>query len=112
MAGFEVFSLGDVVLQSGSTLWQARLAYKTYGSLNDARDNVVLIPTFYAAHHSDVEAMFASFAYYFKSGEQHSINSATYLLPPGLPGAVILDATANNDVLYQMLNGRVAPVAR
>ena len=55
----------------------------------------------------DVEAMFASFAYYFKSGDQHSINSATYLLPPGLPGAVILDATANNDVLYQMLKGRV-----
>jgi hypothetical protein len=60
----------------------------------------------------DVEAMFASFAYYFKSGEQHSINSATYLLPPGLPGAVILDATANNDVLYQLLKGRVyvAPI--
>ncbi len=45
MPGFEIFSLGDVVLQSGSTLWQARLAYKTYGSLNDARDNVVLIPS-------------------------------------------------------------------
>ncbi len=41
--------------------------------------------------------MFASFAYYFKSGVQHSINTATYLLPPGLPGAVILDATANID---------------
>src|SRR5258706_7543181 len=55
----------------------------------------------------DVEAMFASFAYYYKSGEQHSINSATYLLPPGLPGAVILDATANNDILYQLLKDRV-----
>jgi hypothetical protein len=55
----------------------------------------------------DVEAMFASYAYYFKSGVQHSINSATYLLPPGLPGAVILDATANNDLLYQLLEGRV-----
>jgi len=59
MPDFEIFSLGDVVLQSGSTLWQARLAYKTYGSLNAARDNVVLIPTFYAAQHADVEAMFA-----------------------------------------------------
>jgi hypothetical protein len=55
----------------------------------------------------DVEAMFASFAYYFKSGDQHSINGATYLLPPGLPGAVILDATAKNDVLYQLLDTRV-----
>jgi hypothetical protein len=60
----------------------------------------------------DVEAMFASFAYYFKSGDHRSINSATYLLPPGLPGAVILDATANNDVLYQLLKDRVyvAPI--
>jgi hypothetical protein len=55
----------------------------------------------------DVEAMFASFAYYYKSGEQHSINGATYLLPPGLPGAVILDATANNDLLYKLLEDRV-----
>src|SRR6202022_4781367 len=56
----------------------------------------------------DVEAMFASFAYYYKSGEQHSINGATYLLPPGLPGAVILDATAKNDLLYELLKGRVS----
>jgi hypothetical protein len=55
----------------------------------------------------DAEAMFASFAYYFKSGDQRSINGATYLLPPGLPGAVILDATAENDVLYQLLDTRV-----
>jgi hypothetical protein len=55
----------------------------------------------------DVETMFANFAYYFKSGDQHSINGATYLLPPGLPGAVILDATANNDILYKLLGTRV-----
>ena len=41
-------------------MWQARLAYKTYGSLNAARDNVVLIPTFYAAHHTDCELMFVT----------------------------------------------------
>jgi hypothetical protein len=55
----------------------------------------------------DVEAMLASFGYYFKSGDQHSINSATYLLPPGLPGVVVLDATAENDTLYQLLGPRV-----
>jgi len=49
--------------------------------------------------------MFASFAYYYKSGEQHSINGATYLLPPGLPGAVILDATANNGPSLQAAGG-------
>ena len=45
------------MLQSGATLWQAKLAYTTYGALNAARDNVVLIPTFYAGHHTDVELM-------------------------------------------------------
>jgi len=59
MADFETFALGDFVLQSGATLWQAKLVYKTYGRLNAARDNAVLIPTFYAGHHTDVEAMFA-----------------------------------------------------
>jgi homoserine O-acetyltransferase/O-succinyltransferase len=59
MADFDLFTLGDFVLQSGSTLWQAKLAYKTYGTLNAARDNAVLIPTFYAGHHTDCELMFA-----------------------------------------------------
>ena len=57
MTGCEYFDLGDVVLQSGITLRQARLAYKTYGTLNAARSNVVVIPTFYAGHPSDIEAM-------------------------------------------------------
>ncbi|MBZ5559777.1 MAG: alpha/beta fold hydrolase [Acidobacteriia bacterium] len=59
MADFDVFGLGDVVLHCGVTLRQATLAYKTYGTLNAARDNVVVIPTFYAGHHTDVEVMLA-----------------------------------------------------
>ena len=45
------------MLQSGATLWNARLAFTTYGTLNAARDNAVLIPTFYAGIHTDCEAM-------------------------------------------------------
>jgi homoserine O-acetyltransferase len=59
MADVEIFPLGDVVLQSGATLWRAKIAYTTYGVLNAARDNVVLIPTFYAGQHTDVELMIA-----------------------------------------------------
>ena len=59
MADYEIFELGDVVLQSGLTLRQARLAYRTYGTLSAARDNVVLLPTFYSGQHTDNEAMFA-----------------------------------------------------
>jgi len=56
----DTFPLGDFVLQSGATLWKASIAYKTYGALSAARDNVVLIPSFYAGHHTDCEPMFAS----------------------------------------------------
>src|ERR1044071_9466450 len=58
-ADYEVFELGDVALQCGGRLPDAKLAYKTYGTLNAARDNAVLLPTFYAGQHPDVEVMMA-----------------------------------------------------
>ena len=42
---YQIYQLGDVALQSGDILSDARLAYKTYGSLNPNGDNVVLMPT-------------------------------------------------------------------
>jgi homoserine O-acetyltransferase/O-succinyltransferase len=57
MSDHEVFELGDVVLQSGITLRQAKLAYKTYGKLAPSCDNVVVMPTFFGAQHPDNEAM-------------------------------------------------------
>ena len=47
----EIHALGDVALQSGETLADAKLAYKTYGALNDAGDNVIVLPTFYTGNH-------------------------------------------------------------
>lgn len=35
----------------------AKLAYKTYGKLNAARDNVIVMPTFYGAQHAENETM-------------------------------------------------------
>ena len=48
-----VFSLGDLPLQSGDVLRDARLAWKSYGTLSPARDNVVVYPTSYSATHDD-----------------------------------------------------------
>ncbi len=59
MSDYEIFPLGDVVLQSGVTLRGAKLAYKTYGELNAARDNAVLMPTFFGGQHMDTELMMA-----------------------------------------------------
>ena len=52
------FGDGDLNLQSGEVLPAAKLAYKTYGSLNAAKDNVVLLPTFYTGTHSRNEGFF------------------------------------------------------
>jgi homoserine O-acetyltransferase len=55
MSDYEVFDAGDVVLQKGATLRDAKLAYKTYGTLNARKDNVIIQPTWYSGHHTDVE---------------------------------------------------------
>src|SRR4051794_7747134 len=57
MADHEIYTLNDFELQSGVTLPHLELAFATYGELNTARDNVVVMPTFYAAQHTDTEAM-------------------------------------------------------
>lgn len=47
--------LGDLVLQSGAVLQKARLAYKTFGRLNATRSNVIVYPTSFSTHHTDIE---------------------------------------------------------
>jgi len=48
---YEIFNLGDVALQSGVTLPNAFLAYKTYGQLNEKKDNVIVYPTAFGDQH-------------------------------------------------------------
>lgn len=45
----ETFELGDIQLTSGVTLPGARLAYQTFGELNEAKDNTIVFPTFLGA---------------------------------------------------------------
>lgn len=52
---YEIFELGDVVLQKGATLRNAKLAYKTYGTLNADKSNVIVYPTWYSGQHPDNE---------------------------------------------------------
>jgi hypothetical protein len=109
---------------SASTLWGegSGIAAKEVGRLRDAllakqfdatlfRDDVYEV---LAGILRDVEALLTRHAYYYKQGIQHSIHSSAYLIPPGLPGAVILDATAEHDVMYQLLgpNAYIVPLPR
>jgi len=50
-------ALGPLSLQSGATLPAAELSWKTYGALAPARDNVIVYPTSYSAHHTDLESL-------------------------------------------------------
>lgn len=51
-ADHRIFRLGDLPLQRGGVLREARLAYATYGTLNAARDNCVVFPTYYTGTHA------------------------------------------------------------
>jgi len=54
---YQIFDAGDVVLQSGRTFRNMKLAYKTFGTLNAERSNVIVYPTSYSAQHYDTQFM-------------------------------------------------------
>lgn len=51
----EHFDLGNFELEMGVTLRGAKLAYKTHGRLNEARDNAILFPHMYSGTSRDME---------------------------------------------------------
>jgi homoserine O-acetyltransferase len=53
MIDHEIFEAGGLVLQSGATLRGARLAFKTHGRLNAAKDNAIVYATHYSGQHTD-----------------------------------------------------------
>lgn len=52
---FELYPLGDFELEEGGTLPYCQLAYKTVGTLNEAKDNAILFPHMYSGKHKDME---------------------------------------------------------
>ena len=49
-----VYSLGDLTIRKGGIISNAQLSWKTHGTLNAARDNVILYPTSYGGRHPDL----------------------------------------------------------
>lgn len=54
----EYFELGDFQLEVGETLRNAKLAYKTHGTLSEAKDNAILFPHMYSGTPRDMETRF------------------------------------------------------
>ena len=55
MSDTSVYEAANFQLQKGGALPTARLAYKTLGTLSPARDNAVLIPSWYSGTHREAE---------------------------------------------------------
>lgn len=49
------FRLGDYAVQKGGVIRDARIVWRTHGTLNAARDNVILYPCSYTAQHPGME---------------------------------------------------------
>jgi homoserine O-acetyltransferase len=50
-----VLSLGDLALQSGERIREAKLSWTAHGTLSAGRDNVIVYPTSYGAQHQGLE---------------------------------------------------------
>ena len=72
MSEHEVFEVPGFLLQKGGFLPQARLAYRTLGTLNKARDNVIVAPTWYTGTHDDTMM--------FLVGPDHAMNPDRYFI--------------------------------
>ena len=83
---YEVFDLGDVTLQHGATLRDAKLAYKTYGELNADKSNAIVYPTWYSGRHWDNEWLI---------GEGMALDPANYfIIVPNMLGNRCLSASS------------------
>lgn len=58
MSEHDVFDIPRFTTQSGVTL-DLKLAYRCYGQLSAARDNVIVVPTFYGGRHAETAYMHA-----------------------------------------------------
>lgn len=84
---YEIFDLGDVALQSGGTLPGAFLAYKTYGKLNEKKDNVIVYPTAFGDQHTQNEWLI---------GEGMALDPAKYfIIVPNLLGNGLSSSPSN-----------------
>ena len=50
-----IYNAGNVALQSGRTFPSMQITYKTYGTLNPDKSNVIVYPTSFSAQHTDIE---------------------------------------------------------
>jgi homoserine O-acetyltransferase/O-succinyltransferase len=89
---YEIFDLGDVTLQRGLTLRDAKLAYKTYGELNADKSNAIVYPTWYSGRHWDNEWLI---------GDGMALDPASYfIVVPNMLGNGLSSSPSNTPAPY------------
>lgn len=69
---YQVHEVGDLVLEEGETLRGCKLAYRTHGELNAARDNAVLVTTWFSGTGKVMEDVYV--------GAGHALDPAKYFI--------------------------------
>jgi homoserine O-acetyltransferase len=55
---YEMHDIGNLELEEGATLRDCRLAVATFGTLNTAKDNAILVPTWYSGTSKIIEQVY------------------------------------------------------
>ncbi|MFP5361587.1 MAG: alpha/beta fold hydrolase [Thermoleophilia bacterium] len=88
----ETFELGEVRLQMGATLRDAKLAYKTYGDLNADKSNAIVYPTWYSGRHWENEWLI---------GDGMALDPAEYfIIVPNMLGNGLSSSPSNTPPPY------------
>jgi homoserine O-acetyltransferase/O-succinyltransferase len=55
---YEMHDIGNLELEEGGTIRGCKLAYAAFGTLNEAKDNAILIPTWYGGTSKIIEQVY------------------------------------------------------
>jgi homoserine O-acetyltransferase len=89
---YEIFDAGDIILQRGATIRDCKLAYKTFGTLNEAKDNCIVYPTWYSGQHYENEWLI---------GEGHALDPSKYfIIIPNMLGNGLSSSPSNTPEPY------------
>lgn len=69
---FKLYDLGNLTLESGETLRSAKVAYRTFGTLNSAKSNAILVTTWFSGTGKVMQDVYI--------GSDHALNPAQYFI--------------------------------
>jgi Homoserine acetyltransferase len=69
---YEIVSIGRLDLEDGGSIPDCQLAFTTFGTLNDAKDNAILVTTWYSGSHQIFRDVYI--------GPEHALNPERYFI--------------------------------